>query len=98
MKYVGLILLVALMVAAGIFGGPIAQIRIFSVIWLAGTAWLAFAKEIPFFLGDVQAFRLRGWAKLFIVLPALAIGLLLLIYAPEVSCLSYRRKTLCAQG
>ena len=98
MKWVTFILLVTIMTAAGIIGGPIAQTRTFSVIWLTGTAWLAFAKEIPFFFGDVEAFRLRGWAKVFLIVPALAIGLLLLIYAPEVTCLPQKRKHLCALG
>ena len=98
MNFVAFLVMAAVVIAVGIISGPIAQTRVFGILWLLGAAWLVFAKEIPVSLGDVEVVRLRGWTKVFVILPALAVGVLLAVYAPEVTCWPQRRRHLCASG
>ncbi|MFG6459122.1 hypothetical protein [Roseateles sp. BYS96W] len=98
MKSVGVIACVIFLLAADHFGGPIAYMRAFGLLWVLAVVWSLFVKELPIRLGKEELGRVRGTAKAFFVIPALALGLLLIAYAPEVTCWSQKYKHLCAAG
>jgi len=96
MKWALFLLFVAVWVAIGVVAGPVAQTRAFGVYWMLAAAWAVFVKEVPFHLGNVEVVRLRGWAKVFVVVPVLAIGVLVTLHAQELTCLSSKYRHLCA--
>ena len=96
-------LLAFVLLAAGLFfvnsvWGPIGNTRAFGILFMLAAAGCVFAKEVPVSLGNQEVFRLRGWVKLVVIIPVLAIGVLLTLYAPEVTCLSYRYQHLCGRA
>jgi hypothetical protein len=96
MKYLGLFVMVAIALTAAHVGGPIAVTRTFGIFWMLGSVWMAFAKEIPVSLGQTEVGRLRGWTKVFGVVPFFVAGSLMAVYAAEVTCWSTKYKHLCA--
>ena len=95
-KYVGVIALGVLAFAAHHWWGPIGVTRLFGAAFFGGAVWACFAPSLPVSFGDTEVARLTGWMKAIVLVPAGALGLAVLVYAPAVTCISYKYKYLCA--
>lgn len=96
MKSIASVLGIVIFVVVGHVSGPIVQLRVFGMFWVLGVVWLAFQKEVPFSFGPVEVVRLRGWAKAFVILPFLTAGVVMVLYAQELTCWSHKYQHLCA--
>ena len=76
--------------------GEFGVTRLFRGLLAGVGVYMAFAKEIPFYFGSQLVGRLSGWAKAWGVIPVIASGALMIIYAQEITCFSTRYKYLCA--
>jgi hypothetical protein len=97
-RYTWIVVAISL-VLTGNFLGPFAMTRLFGAYWMAAAVWLAFSKEVPFSLGSTEVLRLKGWRKIFIILPLMCIGIAMIVYAPEFTCSmrGYKTTLLCAR-
>lgn len=91
----GVVLIVAF-AAVGHWYGPIGATRLSGALFAIIATYMAFAPEIPFYAGRHFVCTFKGWKKIFVSLPAVCLGLTLVFYAPEVTCISSKYKHLCA--
>lgn len=96
-KYVGLILGIPLMWVVEHRYGPIGGTRLFGMFFVAAGACFCFVHEVPVHLGTLEVGRLRGWKKTFAVVPAIALGIATMVYAPGLTCISSKYRHLCEQ-
>jgi hypothetical protein len=75
--------------------GPIGGTRFAGTLFLLSAIWLIRAPSIAISLGRHEVGSVSGWKKAFVLVPAAAIGLALLVYAPEITCVSTRYAHLC---
>jgi hypothetical protein len=75
--------------------GPIGGTRLFGALFLLSAIWMIRAPSIAISLGQHEVGSVSGWKKAFVLVPAAAVGLGLLAYAPEITCLSSRYSHLC---
>jgi hypothetical protein len=76
--------------------GEFGVTRLFGALFAGGGIYMAFAKEIPLYLGSALVGRVSGWSKAWVVIPVIAIGICMIVWAPEITCFSTRYKHLCA--
>jgi hypothetical protein len=75
--------------------GPIGGTRFAGTLFLLSAIWLIRAPSIAISLGRHEVGSVSGWKKAFVLVPAAAIGLALLVYAPEITCWPSRYRHLC---
>jgi hypothetical protein len=75
--------------------GPIGGTRLAGALFPLSAIWLIRAPSIAISLGRHEVGSVSGWKKAFVLVPAAAIGLAVLVYAPEITCWSSRYSHLC---
>lgn len=95
-EYIGLAIVVALVLATDHWFGAIGVTRFFGLFFLCACAYGCFAPRITVSAGSIEIGELTGWSKAFALVPFSALGLLLVIYAPAITCVSTKYKHLCA--
>jgi hypothetical protein len=75
--------------------GPIGGTRFFGALFLLFAAWGIWAPSIAVLVGNYQVTSLSGWEKAFVLIPAAVIGVMLMLYAPEITCMGTRHRHLC---
>jgi hypothetical protein len=75
--------------------GPIGGTRFAGTLFLLSAIWMIRAPSIAISLGRHEVGSVSGWKKAFVLVPAAAIGLAMLVYAPEITCVSTRYAHLC---
>jgi hypothetical protein len=76
--------------------GPIGGTRLAGTLFLLSAIWMIRAPSIAISLGRHEVGSVSGWQKAFVLVPAAAIGLALLVYAPEITCWPSRYRHLCS--
>lgn len=74
---------------------PFDMTRLFGFLWVGANVYFCFAKELPVHLGNHEVGRLKGWSKAWVIVPMTILGVLIVMYAPEVTCMSRRQRHLC---
>jgi hypothetical protein len=75
--------------------GPIGGTRLFGTFIVLWAIWSIREPSLTISLGQYPVGSVSGWKKAFVLVPAAAVGLALLAYAPEITCLSSRYSHLC---
>lgn len=75
----------------GVFGVT----RLFGGVFAGAGIGLAFAKTIPLRLGSLLMGRASGWSKAWVVVPVIAFGVCMIVWAPEITCFSTKYRHLC---
>jgi len=96
MRYLGLIVFGALVLTISHWYGPIGVTRLFGISFLGCAVWGCVAPVFPVSFGNTEVVRLTGWKKAIALVPLGALGLAVAVYAPAVTCISYKYKYLCA--
>ncbi len=78
------------------FFGAVGITRFVGLFFIAAAVYGSFAPSFSISVGKVEVARLTGWHKLIAILPISALGLAVVIYAQEFTCLSTKYKHLCA--
>lgn len=94
-KYLGLIIGVPLSLAVNHWYGPIGVTRLFGLFFILAGICCCFAGELPVYFGRTEVARLRGMTKALAIVPVISMGLGAVIYAPSLTCMSYRYHHLC---
>lgn len=94
--YIGTAVLVALVLATDHWFGAIGVTRFVGLIFLCGCVHGCFAPRITASAGHIKIGELTGWNKAFALVPISGLGLLLVLYAPAITCISTKYKHLCA--
>jgi len=76
--------------------GPIGLTRLFGALFLLFAVWGIWAPSIAVSAGRYPVGNLSGWKKAFALVPAAAIGLLMILYAPQITCFGSRYQHLCS--
>jgi hypothetical protein len=95
LRYLGMAALIAAFFVVDMLFGPIGTKRLVGAFFLLFATLGIGAPELEFSFKGFEGWPLRGWKKAFILVPAAAIGIVLLVYAPEITCASYRHRHLC---
>jgi hypothetical protein len=95
-KYAGFAILVCVAIAVDHLYGPIGYTRLFGVLFLLSAIWGIWTPRLEVRLGQHPVGSLSGWMKAFVLLPAAALGLAMLVYAPEITCFGSRYRHLCS--
>ncbi|MFC5549469.1 hypothetical protein [Massilia aerilata] len=95
LRYLGMAALVAVCFAVDYLFGPIGTKRLVGAFFLLFAAIGIGAPEVGFGFKGFEEWPLRGWKKAFVLVPAAAIGIVLLVYATEITCASHRYRHLC---
>jgi hypothetical protein len=96
LSYLPLVAFSSLWLAVEHWYGPIAGTRLFGVAFVAGAIWGTIAPSFNFSLGPKVVARLQGWKKLLATVPLASLGLAIVIYAQEFTCIATKHKHLCA--
>jgi|GEM_PF-5645276 len=75
--------------------GPIGGTRFFGALFLLFAAWGIWTPSIAVSFGQFQVTSLRGWEKAFVLIPAAVIGVTVMLYAPEITCMGTRHRHVC---
>jgi hypothetical protein len=62
---------------------------------LVTSIWFLFAKEIPISLGSQVITSLTGWRKAYVLVPAFALGLAVVLAPHELRCALHSRHRVC---
>lgn len=97
MRDYGVMAIVALVLFAVEYNyGPIAGTRAFGTLWLLSAIWMIRTPRIPILFGQHEVGSVSGWKKAFVLVPAAAIGLAMIVYAPEITCFPSKNRHLCS--
>ena len=96
MKNVGFIVLVAAMIVVERAYGEIAFTRMVGLLFVVANLAALFVAELPLRLGGEVVHTFTGWSKGILILPFTALGVLVVVYAADVTCWSAKYKHLCA--
>jgi hypothetical protein len=94
--YVGIAIVGVLVLGADHWFGAIGVTRLFGLLFLSACAYGCFAPTFTVSAGNTEVARLAGWKKAIALVPLSAIGLVLVLYAPAITCVSSKYKHLCA--
>lgn len=97
-KYLALILGVPLSLAVNHWYGPIGVTRLFGVLFVLAGICCCFVGELPVHFGRFEVARLRGMSKAWVIVPLISLGIAAVIYAPSLTCISYKYRQLCQQS
>jgi hypothetical protein len=75
--------------------GPIGGTWFSGALFLLFAAWGIWAPSIAVSMGNYEVTSLTGWEKAFVLIPAAVIGVVLMLYAPEITCMANRYRYLC---
>lgn len=75
--------------------GPIGGTRLFGSFFLLWAIWCIREPSLTISLGQYPLGSVSGWKKAFVLVPAAAIELAVLVYAPEITCWPSRYAHLC---
>jgi hypothetical protein len=75
--------------------GPIGGTRLVGTFFLLSAIWCIREPSLTISLGQYPVGSVSGWQKAFVLVPAAAIGLAMLVYAPEITCWPSRYAHLC---
>jgi hypothetical protein len=96
MRDYGILAIIALaFYAVEYWYGPIGGTRFFGAMFLLSAIWCIREPRLTISLGSQPVGSVSGWKKAFVLVPAAAIGLAVLVYAPEITCFSSKYKHLC---
>lgn len=95
-KYIGMVIVFALTLATDHWFGAIGVTRLFGLFFLCACLYGCFAPRITISAGNIEIGKLTGWSKVFALVPLSAVGLMLVLYAPAITCVSSKYKHLCA--
>ncbi len=94
--YLGVICLGGLVLAIDHWFGPVGVTRCVGALFLCAAAHGCVAPSLRVSAGPFELGRLSGWRKGWLLLPITVAGLLLLVYAPVITCLASKYRLLCA--
>ena len=80
----------------GFFLGPFAFTRFFGGTMVLVAIVFALGGGIPIRFGESVVGVLKGWKKVFVCVPLMAMGLYTVVNAEKVTCWSSKSKHLCA--
>lgn len=95
-NYLGVICIGGLVLAIDHWFGPIGVTLCFGVLFLCAAAYGCIAPSLRVSAGSFELGRLSGWRKGWLLLPITLLGLLLVAYAPAITCLASKYRPLCA--
>lgn len=95
-RFIGLAVAVALAIATNHWVGAIGVTRLFGLLVLCACVYACFAQSFRISAGSTEVAKLTGWKKAVALVPLGAIGLALVVYGPEITCISYKYRHLCA--
>jgi hypothetical protein len=93
--YGGLAILAVVWYAVEYMYGPIGGMRLVGAIFLLWAIWGIRAPSVTISLGQYPVGSVSGWKKAFVLVPGALIGLAVLVYAPEITCMSSHYAHLC---
>jgi hypothetical protein len=64
-------------------------------VFLLFAVWGIWTPSIAVSAGNYQVTSLSGWEKALVLIPAAVIGVVLMLYAPEITCMGTRYRRLC---
>ena len=94
-RYIGMAILVALVLAANHWYGPIGLTRLIGTLFLCVGVYGCFAPSFSVSFGGTEIAKLTGWKKAAAIVPISALGLSFVLYAPAITCVSQKYKHLC---
>lgn len=95
-KYIPFVAIFLAFIALNEVLHPFDMTRLFGVLWVGANVYFCFTKELPVHLGNHELGRLKGWSKAWVIVPMTILGVLIVLYAPEVACMSRNQRYLCA--
>jgi hypothetical protein len=88
--YIGFVIVGALVIATEHSCNEIGVTRLFGLLFLCFCVYGSFA------ISRKYRGRPAGWKKAIVIVPIATIGLVLVLYAPAITCASVKYKHLCA--
>jgi hypothetical protein len=75
--------------------GPIGGTRMVGSFFLLWAIWGIRVPSVTISLGQYPVGSVSGWKKVFVLVPGALIGVAVLVYAPEITCMSSHYAHLC---
>jgi hypothetical protein len=93
--YFGLVIAALLWIAVDQSYGPIGDIRLVGGFFMGFAIYAIWIPQLEIRLGQHSVGQVGGWKKGIVLVLVASIGIAVLVYAPEITCLDSRYRHLC---
>jgi hypothetical protein len=94
--YIGMTIVVTLAFAADHWFGAIGVTRFVGLLFLGACAYGWIVPSFKVHIGSTEIANLTGWKKAIALVPLSTFSLMVVFYAPAITCVSSKYKHLCA--